>query len=139
MSGMIWCVSCASEVAPVATMNGSAQLVQSCPTCESMLGGGALTAPLAATGKLIGEAPERLLPIAQRKQAEVIPMPLARAAPRTPVAHPAETFTLDTAKASLLARLDQLDGERIRIMADGARLAGINAERKGIRKILDNL
>lgn len=127
MASLPWCASCGKGVSPVSSLSESAQVVQTCPYCESRLGE-ALTEPLAATGKDIGAEPTRRLPVRRRESAKVVPLHAAAAQP-APVAPAGPTFDASDPIGGITRRLAWLDGEI-------AKAKGYEAEAQYLRRML---
>lgn len=134
---MKFCSSCSKEVGTAIALNEAAQMVETCVHCGNLIGGAALSKPLAATGTMIGEARTQAMPVIEKKPADVVALPTAkRAAVFAGQPSASVPLTLEETIASLKTRESQLQGERLRILAEQARLAGVNAELKKLGAIL---
>lgn len=128
---MSWCTACAEDVACVASLNAAAQIVESCAKCAGLIGAGALSAPMAATGKVTGAThDERVLPVVGKRVADVVPI-----RPAGPAGH----GKLPAPMATMLAPGDVIGQVRARLTyleAEIAMRAGLEVEAKKLRKML---
>lgn len=126
---MPWCSSCAKDVSVMATMNESAQLVQSCTECEHRIGM-ALTPPMAHFDKTT----IRALPVGPQRAVEnVVPIN-----PQTAKAR-AGSGAIPTQATTTTEPADAICGVRDRLLyleAEIAKRAGFEVEAKMLRKML---
>jgi hypothetical protein len=130
-----WCPTCQADTGTLVDLAKSAQMMAYCAKCKGSKVAGALSQPLAAVGKLLGEEDVTTVPLARAEQQDIsnvrkLPVREAGAPPRRPVsAHTSAEDIVEEARAQV-ARLDA------EIPALEAELARARQHRKGLAKMV---
>lgn len=144
-----FCPSCMKKTGSAISLNESGQIIGTCAKCGQPKSNEALSAPMAATGALLGEAATPVLPIRKRRPSPtVLPesatgevpenvVPIRPAPAAAPASYSLPAFSGDGGAEAIvemarreLSKLDAL------IPAREADLAAMRAARKVLRKMV---
>jgi hypothetical protein len=129
-----WCNTCQADTGTLVDLAKSAQMLAYCARCKGSKVAGALSQPLAAVGKLLGEEDVGVIPLARAEQPDSnvhqLPAREVSRAGRRPVM---AATSAEEIVANARAQVALLDAEIPALEAD---LARARQHRKGLAKMV---